>query len=129
MSVLLSALPALFLIGATVSAVAAGVMTNRHLRRDEVPPESHADPLQVIGILHWMMLLGWVGLGFWLFGPLVGAVLVSAGLLLVWPAVALHVGRWLVARLGFARLGRLSLMAGALVTMTSVAVYAGSITG
>lgn len=122
-----AALPALFFVGAAVSAGAAGVMTNAKLRRDQGPDQGHADPMQVIGILHWIMLLGWVGLGFWLFGPVLGAVLVAAGLILVWPSVALRLGRALVARFGFARLGRLSLAAGAVTTMTSVAVYAGSL--
>jgi hypothetical protein len=114
---------ALILAGIAVSSTSAGVLVTMRRQLSGAPREDDADPLHVMGLLHWMMFAGWVAASWAVFGAAGAAMLTGIGILLPTAPSVIHVARNLVGRIGLGAVGRASLAAEAVVTMAAVTVY------
>jgi hypothetical protein len=111
-------------LGVAVSASSAAISS---LIRSKLPGQHFdfdPDPVQVIGILHGMMLVGWIGVVYYFMGLLIAALFAAAGLTLMLPNVRREIGSVLLQRFGPDRFSRTSLFAEAATTIAFVFIYA-----
>ncbi|BBE73403.1 hypothetical protein [Oharaeibacter diazotrophicus] len=120
----LTLLGLLVTVGSVVSAGSAGVLCRLGGRFAATALDDHADPLQVMSVIHGVTFAVWVVVAAFGFGISAALLLAAAGLLVqVFPAVDAGL-RDLAERLGLGGFGRASLMAQACVIVAAATAYA-----
>lgn len=109
--------------GSILSASAGGLISQIAYSRSALRISAEPDPVRIIAMIHWVMLAGWIVAAYSLFGLAVAATVTAAGIIGRMIAADETASNWLIARLGKAHLGELSLAAEAVGVLATMGLF------